>query len=227
MFGQLSRKLRDTFAVVLAAGLLVACGGSEEEVSTGDITQEVNDYYAAHPELFQFKTPADLPADLSWENGMELPDLGSPEATKGGTEYSFVQDLPRTLRYVGPDTNGAFRRYLLDDVTLPLAVMHPDRAFEFFPGIAAEWAVDEDSATVYAKLDPDARWSDGEPVTAQLAALRGLVAAARFKVGRALVSLGQAAAGVEAQSPSFGRATFKPGSIMRLEFQAQQVSGNQ
>jgi hypothetical protein len=36
-----------------------------------------------------------------------------------------------------------------------------------------------------------------------------------------------AADGVEAQSPSFGRATFKPGSIMRLEFQAQQVSGNQ
>jgi hypothetical protein len=30
-----------------------------------------------------------------------------------------------------------------------------------------------------------------------------------------------AAAGVEAQSPSFGRATFKPGSIMRLEFQPE------
>jgi len=34
-----------------------------------------------------------------------------------------------------------------------------------------------------------------------------------------------AAAGVEAQSPSFGNATFKPGSIMRLDFQVQQVSG--
>ena len=30
-----------------------------------------------------------------------------------------------------------------------------------------------------------------------------------------------AAAGVEAQSPSFGRATFKPASIMRLEFQPE------
>lgn len=160
------RQLRNTFAVVLAAGLLVACGGAEEEVSTGDITQEVNDYYAAHPDLFQFKTPADIPADLNWENGMNLPDLGSPEATKGGTQYGYVQDFPRTLRYVGPDSNGAFRRYLLDDVTLPLAVMHPDREFEFFPGIAMEWAVDQETATVYAKLDPDARWSDGEPVTA-------------------------------------------------------------
>jgi len=28
------------------------------------------------------------------------------------------------------------------------------------------------------------------------------------------------AGGIEAQSPSFGSATFKPGSIMRLEFQA-------
>ncbi len=167
MFGQLNRNLRNTFAVVLAAGLLVACGGgSEEEVSTRDITQEVNDYYAAHPELFQFKTPADLPADLNWENGMDLPDLGSPEATKGGTEYSYVQDFPRTLRYVGPDSNGAFRGYLLDNVRLPLASAHPDRDFEFFPGIASEWAVDQDSATVYARLDPDARWSDGEPVTA-------------------------------------------------------------
>ncbi len=161
----MSRLWRTGLAGVVLAGFLTACGGGSEEAQVRDNTQEVLDYYAAHPELFQFRTPADLPADLAWEDGMDLPDLGSPDAQKGGTQYGSIPDYPRTLRTVGPDSNGAFRPWLLDDVTLPLAHLHPDREFEFYPALATEWAVDEDTATVYARLDPDATWSDGVPIT--------------------------------------------------------------
>jgi len=161
----MNRLWRTGLMGVLLAGVLAACGADSDDAQVRDNTQEVLDYYAAYPELFQFKTLADLPNDLVWESGSELPDLGSPEAKKGGTQYGAIQDFPRTLRTVGPDSNGGFRTWLLDDVTLPLANLHPDREFEFYPALATEWAVDEDTATVYARLDPEARWSDGEPIT--------------------------------------------------------------
>ena len=32
--------------------------------------------------------------------------------------------------------------------------------------MATHWAVQPDQKTIYFKLDPDARWSDGKPITA-------------------------------------------------------------
>ena len=180
--------------------LLGGCGGDgEEAVVANDITEEVQEYYRtfkrvppqlaadlaagkitqedynrameAVPNFFQFKTIADIPADLIWEDGMDLPDLGSPEALKGGTAYGALQDFPRTLRLVGPDSNGSFRPYLLDDMALQIAHRHPNvteigpQGHYYFPGLAEEWAVDKENKTVYVRLDPKARWSDGEPVT--------------------------------------------------------------
>ncbi|MFV8817332.1 ABC transporter substrate-binding protein [Haliea sp. E17] len=146
---------------------LSGCGGSEDKAPAEvakDNTAEVEAYYAEHPDFFSFKTPADLPADLHWENGMDLPDIGSPEAKKGGTQYMALQDFPRTLRLVGPDANGSFRTYILDYNHVNPAHRHPDK-FTFYPGTAESWAVDMENRTVYVKLNPKARWSDGEPLT--------------------------------------------------------------
>jgi microcin C transport system substrate-binding protein len=158
------------FSIVIAIAVLAGCGESEE-VSEADFvgpdnTQEVLDYYAANPEFFTFATIDDLPKNLDWEDGSDLPDIGSPEAKKGGTQYDVIQDFPRTFRLVGPDSNGSFRTYLMDDVTVPLASQHPNFPGRHYPGLATSWAVVPETATVYAKLNPDARWSDGEPITA-------------------------------------------------------------
>lgn len=156
--------------IILSAALLVAaCGGSSssDEKSTEparDITPEVQAYYKAHPDFFTFKTMADLPKDLKWQDGMDLPEIGSPDAKKGGTLYGAISDFPRTLRTVGPDSNGSFRPYILDDTFISLAQRHPDK-FDFYPGTAKAWAVDKKNKTVYVKLNPKARWSDGVPVT--------------------------------------------------------------
>lgn len=145
----------------------------QARLTLGEISQEeFNLEMESVPFFFQTKTLADLPGDLVWENGMDLPEFGSPEATKGGTRYGALQDFPRTLRRVGPDANGSFRPYLLDDVALRLARRHPNETdigphgHFFYPELAEEWAVDKENKTVYVRLDPDARWSDGEPVTA-------------------------------------------------------------
>jgi len=149
--------------------LLSACGGSSEEAQKTDFeaidnTAEVEAYYAGKPDFFRFKTLADLPTDLEWQDGGHLSEIGSPESKKGGTQYGRMQDFPRTLRTVGPDSNGSFRIWLLDDVTMGLGHRHPEH-FEFYPGLAEAWAIDRENKTVYAKIDPNARWSDGEPVT--------------------------------------------------------------
>ena len=124
-----------------------------------------------YPHFFVEAAAADIPSTLIWKNGAQLPDLGSPKAKKGGVYKSFLGDFPRTLRRVGPDSNGSFRPYILDWTTMGFAQRHPNKPvvengeFQFFPGIAKVWALDQKNRTVYIKIDPEARWSDGEEIT--------------------------------------------------------------
>ncbi len=161
---------------ILVVLMIASCDNSKKQpegqsVEGGlDNTQEVLDYYAANPEFFTFATIDDLPKDLAWDDGSDLPDIGSPEAKKGGTYNERIQDFPRTLRLVGPDSNGSFRPFILDHVRTQFARVHPQPGtgkFEIFPELLTEWAQDLNTATVYGRLDPDARWSDGEKVTTE------------------------------------------------------------
>ena len=169
--------MKKILSTLISASLLLmlsACGGSDSdeagaeaaaEAAAAGVKAEVEAYYADNPDFFSFRTAEDLPADLEWTSNDHLPEVGSPEAKKGGTQYNALQDFPRTLRTVGPDSNGSFRPFLLDDVGMSLAQMHPE-TLEPYPGLAESWAVDWDNQTVYVKLDPAARWSDGQPITA-------------------------------------------------------------
>lgn len=161
----------------LCAGLalllsLTACSRAVERPEI-DNTAEVENYYDAHPDFFVFSNPGAIPSDLVWEDGSGLPEVGSPLARKGGTYYVRLQDFPSTFRTVGPDSNGSFRPYLLDDTRMYFARRHPERieigptGFHYIPGIAESWALSADRRTVYVKIDPAARWSDGPPITVE------------------------------------------------------------
>lgn len=158
-------------AAGLLGMLLSGCGDSGTGESTPDAaapahdnTAEVEAYYAANPDFFQFRSIEELPANLQWQSGEGLTEMGSPQAKKGGTEYRALQDFPRTLRTIGPDANAGFRSYLLDDVAMRIGRRHQD-AFDFIPGLAEKWAMGEDGRTIYVRLDPKATWSDGERIT--------------------------------------------------------------
>ena len=145
----------------------------QAKLNSGAIGQEeFNQAMEQVPLFFQFKTIADIPEGLNWVNGMELPEFGDTDAKKGGTLYGALQDYPRTLRRVGPDANGGFRGYILDEVAMRLAKRHPNvtdigpDGHYYYPELASEWAVDKENKTVYVRMDPSARWSDGEPITA-------------------------------------------------------------
>jgi len=146
-----------------------ACTSETDTNSTADSTSKEGlitpeEYYAANPEFFETASLEDLPADLSWENGMDQDLFASPEAIRGGTLRSFMLSFPPTVRLVGPDSNHSFRNVLLDDNFIELADRHPVTG-KFYGALASEWAISEDKKTVYFRLNPDVTFSDGESVT--------------------------------------------------------------
>ncbi|WP_394151259.1 extracellular solute-binding protein [Vibrio maritimus] len=106
----------------------------------------------------------DLPADLQWIDNMNEPLFASEEAQFGGTLRSYMSSFPQTLRSVGPDSNSGLRHYFMDG-TPKLAARHPNTN-KWIPQLAEAWAYGDDNQTVYFKLNPKAKWSDGEMVTA-------------------------------------------------------------
>ena len=108
-----------------------------------------------------------LPADIRWVTNEEDPPIGSDKALRGGTLNSSIDAYPLTFRLVGPNSNDAFagwnRRFTM---LFALVTRHPSTD-RFIPWMATHWAIAPDQRTLYFKLDRDARFSDGKPVTAR------------------------------------------------------------
>lgn len=105
-----------------------------------------------------------LPNDLVWQTNDSDPEFADPAAQRGGTLRESMLSFPLTLRVVGPDSNGSFAGYTRA-LNMNLVDIHPDTRRPI-PALATHWAFGNDHKTMYFKLDPDARWSDGKPVTA-------------------------------------------------------------
>ena len=105
-----------------------------------------------------------LPADLQWLTNNTDPEFADPAAQRGGTFRESMLSFPLTLRLVGPDSNGSFAG-AMRSLNMNLLGRHPNTRNPI-PALATHWAFAPDHKTVYFKLDPDARWSDGRPVTA-------------------------------------------------------------
>lgn len=108
----------------------------------------------------------EVPPDLVWENGMNQPEIGDPAAKKGGVFRRFIPSFPPTIRPFGDNSNNSFRGDLYDYIDMPMVNLHP-ATMEMIPGLANEWATSSDGRTIYFRIDPEARYSDGVQVTAK------------------------------------------------------------
>ncbi len=106
-----------------------------------------------------------LPEGIQWLTNDMDPVYSSPQAKKGGIFHSALLSFPLTFRVVGPDSNSSFRSAILNN-QLSLIGIHPNTE-NILPELATHWAFAPDKKTMYFKLDKDARWSDGTPVTAR------------------------------------------------------------
>src|SRR5690606_15197367 len=144
--------------------LCPTCRHSEDDrFPPYDCTKDFEAFVRSKPDFFRFASPEDIPADLKWENGQDLPEIGSPDAVKGGTFRYFVESFPSTFRFVGPDANDSFRYEHWEDVSTPTVARHMN-VDGWHSGIAKEWAVSPDRKKVYFRIDPEATDSDGVPI---------------------------------------------------------------
>jgi microcin C transport system substrate-binding protein len=108
--------------------------------------------------------PENLPKNLHWQTNNSDPIFADPAAQRGGRFRTFVTTFPLTLRMVGPDSNGSFAGYMRSN-NLSLVGIHPN-TLKPIPELASHWAFGDDGHSIYFRLDPEAKWSNGKPVTA-------------------------------------------------------------
>ena len=170
----MSCSLRLLAAAAVAVLALTGCGKKDstpaasaaaKSGSDGNMEADLARTLKEQPDFYRTATLAELPADLKWEDGSDLAEFADPGAKPGGTFRYYIADFPRTIRTIGPDATGGIRQYLLDYPAIGYVHPHPNLPGKVFPGLARQWATGSDGRTHYFRLDPDARWSDGKPVT--------------------------------------------------------------
>ena len=90
--------------------------------------------------------------------------IADPSARKGGMLVSAIIDYPAVIRPIGEDANTTTIALLENLIYEPLIDLNP-LTLEFIPILATHWKVSEDGQTYFFRLNPQARFSDGYPVT--------------------------------------------------------------
>ncbi len=184
-------KLFRPLSLSIALLSLIACGGSDEGAGAGAGSTAQSSGGAAAPSTKslaeQYDTDIPLvtyawdpsvgdpsvPPELGgpgftgegWTTNMTFPALGSAEAKKGGTIRMYIPDWPATLRQAGKDWNTSFNYRARDLCIESLLSIHPV-TLEFIPNVATHWWISPDKKTYRFRINPAARFSDGEEVTA-------------------------------------------------------------
>ena len=126
----------------------------------------------------QFDTPPgadpNVPADKGgkgfrgegWTTNDKYNSIGKKEAIKGGKFVISTPEFPTSIRIYGKDSN-----YELNDIFGNLmyeSLLNIDPVDKtLYPGLATHWKIAQDSVTYTIRINPDARWADGMPVTSQ------------------------------------------------------------
>ena len=167
--------------LILSLTLVVAasCGGSKTPGNgeTANPTESNNsaslnkDSYPVFPDADSGADPS-VPADKGgkgftgegWQTNATYDLIGDPRAVKGGLLREATDDFPTTLRYYGPNAGTAWSGMVHSMVYETLLGLHPT-SLEYIPAIASHWQISPDKQTFRFRIDPNAKFSDGIPVT--------------------------------------------------------------
>lgn len=164
--------------------MAAACGGGSTPPQAGNTTAPPSSSASSNASLDKNSYPvfsnADAGADPSvpaeqggkgftgegWETSTDFGLIGDPRAVKGGTlRQATMTDFPSTLRYYGPNSH-AWTQMLTAMVYETLLGLHPT-TLQYMPALATHWQVSSDKLTYRFRINPNAKFSDGTPVTAE------------------------------------------------------------
>jgi microcin C transport system substrate-binding protein len=100
-----------------------------------------------------------------WETNTDFDLIGDPNAVKGGVLRDYIASFPGTLRMAGPEWNTSTNYEISQLAYETLLTLHPT-TLAYIPVLATHWQISPDKKTFRFRLDPNARFSDGMPVTA-------------------------------------------------------------
>lgn len=98
-----------------------------------------------------------------WQTNTDFDLIGDPRAVTGGVFREGMTDFPATLRLIGPNVS-VWNQMVHGLVYESLLALHPT-TLEYIPVIATHWQMSPDTLTYRFRIDPNARFSDGAPVT--------------------------------------------------------------
>ena len=101
-----------------------------------------------------------------WETNTNFEMLGDPRAVKGGVLIDAIADFPGTLRVEGPESNSFFN-YGITNMVYERLLDIDTTTLNFIPQLATHWQISPDKMTYRYRINPNARFSDGTPVTAE------------------------------------------------------------
>ncbi len=176
------RYLNLSLALALALALTAGCSSSTPDNSSGSASTPTarttavsmnKDDYPIFPDADAGADPT-VPAEQGgkgftgegWETNTKFDLIGDPRAVKGGTIRDVIVDFPGTLRMAGPEWNTSVNYTIAGLVYESLLTLHPT-TLEYMPVLATHWKIEPDKLTYRFRIDPNARYSDGTPVTAE------------------------------------------------------------
>jgi microcin C transport system substrate-binding protein len=117
-----------------------------------------------------------------WETNTDFDLIGDPRALKGGQFRDSLPDFPGTLRLEGPESNTQFNYEVETLAYEGLLGLHPT-TLQYMPALATHWQISPDKLTYRFRINPNARFSDGTPVTSE-----DVVASYDFRMDKTLQS---------------------------------------
>ncbi|MBI5402228.1 MAG: hypothetical protein HY959_02410 [Ignavibacteriae bacterium] len=100
-----------------------------------------------------------------WETNSNYNSQGKPDAVKGGSISMSLIDFPNTLRIAGKDYNNEFNTVCGNLLYESLLNIDPVTS-DYIPYLATHWKILDDNMTYKFRINPNARWADGKPLTA-------------------------------------------------------------
>ena len=174
------RQIMRSSVTVLVLLLLASCSAStpDENSSTASRarTSPVSlnkDDYPVFPDPEAGADPS-VPAEQGgkgfkgegWQTNTSFDLIGDPRAVKGGMLRDKMISFPGTLRMAGPEWNNT-DNYVINSLVYETLLAQHSTTLEYVPILATHWKIEPDKLTYRFRIDPNARYSDGTPVTSE------------------------------------------------------------